>query len=1147
MRPSVSNISWLLLLFIALAVTALAQAPTGALRGSVTDPSSAVVSGAEVTVKNKQTGAERSATTKADGEFLLNNLEPGEYEVKVLLKGFKASLSSVTIQVGDTANTEIALEVGETSETVVISGDSTSVVNTNDFKIDGVITRQKIDNLPLNGRNYLTLAALEPGVRVSTSNPGDANSLVNVSIGGAPSGLTRLTVDGGSIVDAVTGGAGQNFSIESVQEFQISSFNFDLATGVTSVGAINIITRSGGNELHGNAFAFYRDRNIAAYPVLKRDPLNPDPFFRRLQSGFSIGGPIVKDKAHWFFNLEDLNQDAVFSTINTGYRIPGTNVFPFSQFDTITPSPFNQLLTNAKVTYNLNDKNNFFVGYSGDVSDAFAPVESNVLPSNWRVNKNNAYRGQGGWTWVPRASLTNDLRFNWTYGGNKSLIPTAQDCPNCLGIGGPQIRVNGSSFRAGNQVSAPQGRALHRYETTDNASWSKGRHLVQFGGTWEKDFGVGHWNFLEPALVVVHNPADILAVNGAIDLLANPNTPGLGPLLAPIFGPVAPLLRIPLPSAFTTPGARITLQDILNLPLAAGIAGLGDGGQPPSFNADIARRSARYRLYGQDTFRIRPNFTLKYGLSYTYEDNLYNHDQGKPSLLSPLYGTTEANKTDKDNFAPALGFAWDVRNNAKTVIRGGASMFYDTSLFVNRLTERALIGPLGDGRVVTTNNFYVNTLQFSPLPQSFINTIIQPNGQPGPLITNLTALRNSLPAGSDRDQLSTLLNLIPGLLLINPPTGAQITDRSIQTVPTRLTAQQFLNLLNQQTPGIRSELTRLGGQGVRGLDFFKSASGTGVLIDPVAKLPYSLQFSIGVQRELPGNMLLTADFVARNRVHTFFQRDRNLFNRAASLGGPIIRQCTPAEATNPTVRCSNGPVEVLEASGREQYKALLLKLDKRFSRRFAFTASYALSSLKGFDYTRDLTNPFGTPGPLGNDARHIFAFNSVIDLPWSFRASVIANFNSRSPFSLVLNGLAVDTDVDGDGTGNDLLPGFGFNQGNRDISESDLRALVDDYNQNLAGRTTPRGGTLPRVTLPASFDFGDIFQSYDLRLSRDFKFTEQIALELIGEVFNLFNISNLGGFSGRLDADFGQPTGRAGQAFGYGGPRAFQFGAKFKF
>jgi hypothetical protein len=1133
MKASVSRNLSLVFLLLAIMLPVWAQVPTGALRGAVVDPSKAVISGATVVVKNKATGAERKTTSKEDGEFLVNNLLPGEYEIKVSATGFKSSLLSVTIQVGDTAATEIALEVGAQSETVVVSGDSTAVVNTSDFKVDGVITRAKIENLPLNGRNFLTLAALEPGVRISTSNPGDANSLVNVSVGGADSDLTRITVDGGSVVDYTTGGSGQNFSVESVQEFQISSFNFDLSTGVTSVGAVNIVTRTGTNGLHGSAFAYYRDNNIAAYPVLKRDPLNPDPAFRRLQSGFSLGGPIIKDKLHWFTNLENLNQDSVFSTIHTGYRIPGTTAFPLSQFDTVTGSPFDQWLSNARLDYRPADKHSFFVRYSGDVSKAFAPVSSNPpLPSNWRANKNNSFQGQGGWTWLPSSKVTNDLRLNWQYVGNKSLLPTASDCPSCLGLNGPLITINNSNFVIGNQPSAPQNRSQFRYEATDNVNWVFSKHLIQFGGTYEWDFGNGNWAFLDPAYIVVHDPADILQVNGFIDsLVANP-------LTGPLIRPVADQLRIPLPAAFTTPGRQITYQDILQLPVAGAAVGIGDPKQPPPFNFGKASHGTRLRFYGQDTWRAARGLSLKYGLSWTYESNLWNHDLKKPALLASLYGTTEPNPRDTNNFAPALGFAWDVKNNQKTVVRGGFSMFYDTSLFVNRLTERALTGPLGNGRVQAPGDFFQSTAQFAQLPATFPPQIVQA----------AQALRNiaqSLPPGSaDRAQLEQAAALLPALLLINVAPGTPI---NFQVIPTKYTAANFLTDINRQIPVIQQQLSALGSQGVTGLDFFKSASGNGVLISPDTKIPYSLQYSIGAQRELPWNMLLSTDLVFRRRVHTFFQVDRNLFNRAASLGGPMIPRCSAANATNPIVRCTNGPVEVLDGAGRETYKALLVKLDKRFSRRYQFTAAYTLSSLTGYDYGRDLANWFGNHGPLGADARHTLSFNGRVDLPWDFQIDLITLLSSRGTFSATLPGTA-NSDINGDGTNNDLLPGFRWNQGNRDISESDLRALADAYNTNFAGKTAPRGGTFPTVNLPASFAFGDAFQTYDVRFSKNIQlFREKYKLELIATVFNIFNVSNLQGFNGRLNDSFGQPTAKAGQAFGYGGPRAWEFAARFKF
>jgi hypothetical protein len=1142
----------LLLFLFASFVTVPAQVPTGAIRGSVADQTGAVIAGATVTVKNKDTGAERVATTQADGQYQISNLLPGEYELSVAMTGFKKHLSSVIVEVGDTSTVNRSLEVGETSETVVVSGEAAAAVNTSDFKVDGVIARQKIDRLPLNGRNFLTLASLEPGVRVSTSNPGDANTLFNVSIGGAPSALTRLTVDGGSIVDGVTGGSAQNFSIESVQEFQISSFNFDLSTGVTSVGAVNIISRTGGNQFHGSGFAFFRDRNIAAYPVINRTAQTPDPFFRRLQSGFSVGGPIKKDKVFFFFNLENLNQDAVFSTVHTGYSIPGPNgpVFPLSQFDTVSASPYDQLLTNARVDYRYSSKHNFFLRLSGDRGNAFAPVNANTLPSNWRRNKNNAFNGQGGWTWTPRADLTNDLRFNLGYGGNKSLIPTSTDCPGCLGLNMAGISINNSNFAIGNNIQAPQNRALHRYETTNNTTYLKGKHLFNFGLTWEKDYGTGSWSFVDPAIVVAHDPADILFLNATLDRFADPATiagllagtpqAGLAPLFTAQIQAALPQVKIPLPASFFTPGATITYNDLLQLPVAGGAVGIGDASQPPPFNTDIARNSQRFRLYGQDTWRVKQGLSLRYGLSYTYETNLYNHDLQKPSLLSSLYGGTNANNRDRNNFAPSLGFAWDVKNDAKTVIRGGFSMFYDTSLFVNRLTERALLGPAGNGRVVTRGDFFSNTIVDStrfPQPTQAQRDLVEL----GVMLLNQAAGSATNPAQAA--QLQQFARFLPALFAINPALG---TPLRFDVIPTKFTTADFLNLITQQVPQIQQNLNALAGQGFQGLDFYKTASDQVFLIDPNARLPYSLQFSIGMQRELPGNMLLSADFVSRNRVHTFFSVDRNQFLRA---GGAVIPQCTLAQRIDPTARCTNGPVGVLDASGREQYKALLVKLDKRFAKRYAFTGSYAFSSLKGFDYGRDLTNWFGNPGPLGNDARHILSFNSVVDLPRSFQVGLIANFSTRSPFSATLPGLA-ESDFNGDGTNNDLLPGFGFNQGNRSINESDLQALVDAYNQNFAGQPGPRPNTIfPTITLPASYQFGDLFQSYDARLSKLFKLKSQedMSLELIGEVFNMFNISNFTNYNGLLNDSFGQPTSKAGQAFGFGGPRAFQFAAKFKF
>ncbi len=221
MQRSANRLLIPLLLVFAFTCQAAAQVPTGGVRGIVKDQSDAVIAGAIVTLTNKDTGFERKFTSRSNGEYTISSLPPGDYEVKVAKDGFKTALIPVTIQVGDNLTVDVPLEVGRASETVVITGE-TPTINTTDYKVDGVVTRKQIDNLPLNGRNFLQLALLEPGVSVeAVDNPGTSpNNFFRVSIAGASQALTRISVDGATINDRVTGGTSQNFSQETVQEFQ---------------------------------------------------------------------------------------------------------------------------------------------------------------------------------------------------------------------------------------------------------------------------------------------------------------------------------------------------------------------------------------------------------------------------------------------------------------------------------------------------------------------------------------------------------------------------------------------------------------------------------------------------------------------------------------------------------------------------------------------------------------------------------------------------------------------------------------------------------------------------------------------------------------------------------------------------------------
>ena len=182
-------------------------------------------------------------------------------------------------------------------------------------QVGGLVSRKQIEDLPLNGRNFLELAKLEPGVQPPTRAASNRNFVpaLGQPVGNSGRG-TRVTVDGGSIMAVGNGGSAMGFSQEVVQEFQVATVNFDLTTGLTNGAAINVTTRSGGNELHGTALYFFRDHTLAAYPALNREPANPDPFFQRRQFGFALGGPIRRDRFFFFGTYERNEQRGVAAT-----------------------------------------------------------------------------------------------------------------------------------------------------------------------------------------------------------------------------------------------------------------------------------------------------------------------------------------------------------------------------------------------------------------------------------------------------------------------------------------------------------------------------------------------------------------------------------------------------------------------------------------------------------------------------------------------------------------------------------------------------------------------------------------------------------------------------------------------------------------
>ncbi len=764
-----------------LTTVGFAQAPVGTISGLVTDPSGAVLPNATISVKNKATGAERKVTSSAEGTYSVPALPAGLYEVSTQVKGFSTQQQEVTITIGSIITVESKMQVGQTTEVVNIEGTGSAQLATESHSIDGVITRQKIQELPLNGRNFLQLAFLEPGVSTSAGTTSQYNSLFSVSILGGDPGKTAITVDGGNVRNSIEGGTGMNFSQEMVQEFQLSSANFDLSTGITSVGSVNVVSRSGGNKFHGSTYYYYRDHNMSAYPGLKRvcveNPTtlvctNPgdrkrveDPFFARSNPGFVFSGPIKKNRAYFFTNYEYTKQTQAFTVQPNLPSIAGL-AGNFS-------SPYAGHLLSVKVDVKLTDKHNIFGRFSNDKNQGFGPGGGATLPSNWLQNTNTSRQSVIGLTSVLKSTLVNDFRFSFTYWRNRNLFADNTVCAGCLGLGFGQLAINGSNLTLGNTSNATQGRDLYRYNFTDNLTWVKGSHRFRVGTELETAPGTGFWGYCDPACNTAAPPELVRSL------------PFPAATIAALFPTLPTVVR--------------TNADLLNLPFLGGVIGVGDPAQPPPYNIDKAKVNNRMRFYGQDTWKVTPKFTLNYGLSWNFESTLVNRDIDKPKFLAPLYGSDlTATNNNYKNFSPSIGLAYSPNN--KTVFRGGAGIYWDTESLFRRLQERAFIGPLGNGRI-----------QF---PASGFTNIF-------PGIVNISRGGVPLPVGATLPQ-GELTNLTVGMYnqivaaqlpaIINSLKPASANDLTIRSIDINKSAAQLypknypVQRSYQMTAGVQRDL-----------------------------------------------------------------------------------------------------------------------------------------------------------------------------------------------------------------------------------------------------------------------------------------------------------------------------------------------------
>ncbi|HKF26551.1 MAG TPA: TonB-dependent receptor, partial [Candidatus Acidoferrum sp.] len=472
----------LVLALLAPGVQAQAGLSTGTIQGTILDPHGGSVAGAKVTITSKGTGAKQSPEVTSAGSYSSGPLVPGEYLVRVEAAGFRAVEQTVTVQVGNITPANITLEVG--SETTIVTVEGTAVnVNIDQATIQGVVTSTQIENLPINGRNFLDLAQLEPGVQIQDGGNFDPTKkgFSSISFGGRFGRTARIEVDGLDISDETVGTTTQNISVGSIKEFQVSQSSLDLATELTSSGTVNITTRSGTNTLHGDGFFNYRgDATSAAFG-------EPPAKFDRKQYGVSLGGPLIKDKLFAFGSGERTTQD-LLATVN-----------PAAPFDTLSGSfnsPFRDQQWLGRLDFNPSSNVRIFFKFTYEQNRAVGAF----VPGTYSPFANVDYTPSfGGGLDFNTGSFTHSIRIGYMKFRNgitdavagTNILNVAPGVMVNIGNGGTGCTASGELFCSGANILAPQ----KTYQTNKQFKYDGSKvfrsHIFRYGVGFNRILGGG--------------------------------------------------------------------------------------------------------------------------------------------------------------------------------------------------------------------------------------------------------------------------------------------------------------------------------------------------------------------------------------------------------------------------------------------------------------------------------------------------------------------------------------------------------------------------------------------------------------------------------------------------------------------------------
>ena len=632
---------------LCLHVTVFAQqAATATLTGTITDPMDAVIPGAKITATQTATGIQREALSNGDGLYVFSNLTPGDYELRVDAPGFaiKVTKTPVPLKVGQTVTLNVRLEVDPTRGNVDTFTYIPPLIDTNSSLIDGVIWPNEVQSLPLNGRNFLELALLVPGNTLAPNfDPTKTNTVVISSAGQLGRG-GNVTIDGVDTNDDVVGGSIQNISQEAIQEFQIATNRFSAQMGRSGSSVINVITRSGSNDVHGSGSFYFRDSSLQGLPATFDRSLNQSPPFDREQYAFAIGGPIKRNHAWFFGSFEDRNQDGV---VLVGTRDLATRSIRRGFAD----SPFDDFMTTDRVNWSLTENDHLDFRYSferekGTTASTLVRSIGSASQRQSSQNKSNSFLAN--YTRLISGGDVNTFNFSFSTFINDTLPVTP----------GPQLTFpsiqDGASFRV------PQQTKQRRFQFNDTYTLVRGNHSIYVGGEIQR----------------VESDLDLKVFQqGRIELIEDfPDFDRNGD------GRVDDndlLFAVTLRSGF--PDRPLVLPDTNNTYLAG---------------------------FVQDDWRVHRQFTLNLGLRYEIDTDVKNvsrTNELNPLILPFLHGTRGK---DANNFAPRIGFNYST-SDSRTSIHAGYGIYYDRVTLEIQTLERGLDGRALPVEVRAGNLFFI--------------------------------------------------------------------------------------------------------------------------------------------------------------------------------------------------------------------------------------------------------------------------------------------------------------------------------------------------------------------------------------------------------------------------------------------------------